>query len=605
MALQEDLEKQLKTTPQPLDLSKVSAAGGDASSSPVTVVVAESGFKSFLHRFIIKPCQGHCKYLPYLGLAALLSFVMIFFGIDSLFFKGQFIIDPNAYVRSATLSLGSENTSFAVGDEFDVTVSLETGEAEVAGVDLYMTYDTTALEVVDSVATKDGIQILPSELFQNVYTNTVDTVNGKITMIVGMPRGETVKTTKPELLATISFKALKNTATTKVSIDYSADKITSTDSNVTKYLGRDVADVLGETSDLSLTLGDASTDTEVTGEKLKVKITKPEKAQTIKPGDTVSFAGTVTGGKTPYEYLWDFDSKDIDEQETLNPTAVDFEEAGTYKVKFTVIDALGEEDSDTVKITVNELSSDSEIDTPPQTTIPSNTTLDSDRDGILDSEENVLGQDDYITNPQVADTDSDQFNDAIEIRNFYVPVHDSRKNLFSDISPAQPFYKYIEILRYYQATNGYADGSFKPKNTITRAEALKMIVDGLKISKQTCTTLPFTDLPTGHWINDYVCTAYQTGIATGSGNSFKPWVNITRAEFVKMLVKAKGLTLSTTATQFTDAKGTEFDTYIATAHAAQLVSGYNPSYFGAWRNINREEAAKIIARTIRLGKNNG
>ena len=603
MASQEDLEKKLNTPPQPLDLSKVESAASssdDKKKDKESKQEDEAGkkvsfwrkIKAKLPRVNWEKCKicKHKHLLPYVGLAALLSFALIYFGLDSMFFKGQFINQKGAYATVASLKLVPEETAVAVGETVDVELKLNTSGEEVVSTDIYINYNTDDLEVVDSLSITSGVQILPTDTFSNIYTNIADSSKGEITFIAGMPRGQSVSANEDETIAVITFKALKKT-NTSIEIDYNPEIITSTDSNVNFYVAgsRDVGDILGSVSNASLELG-GSVDPK--SEELEASIVEPSSNEDIEEGDEVEFEGEVEGGTKPYEYLWDFDDPDIDDSEELTPGEIRFRDEGVYNVRFTVTDANGETDSDTVRITVEE-----------EEEVPEDE--DSDNDGILDSEESVPGEDDYVTNPNNADTDGDSYEDLVEISNYYVPVHDSKLNVFSDISPVHPFYKYIEILDHYEATNGYPDGSFKPKNTITRAEALKMIIDGLEIQKQSCASLPFTDIPQGHWVRDYVCTAYSRGIASGSGNVFRPWTHITRAEFVKILVNAKGLSLSTGTPRFSDVQDTEFDRYIKTATDAELINGYTPTVFGPWRNILREEASKIIARTIRLGKFNG
>lgn len=52
---------------------------------------------------------------------------------------------------------------------------------------------------------------------------------------------------------------------------------------------------------------------------------------------------------------------------------------------------------------------------------------------------------------------------------------------FTDVSTTDPAYEHIKKLKDYGIINGYADGSFKPDQTITRREAAVMVANALTI----------------------------------------------------------------------------------------------------------------------------
>lgn len=89
---------------------------------------------------------------------------------------------------------------------------------------------------------------------------------------------------------------------------------------------------------------------------------------------------------------------------------------------------------------------------------------------------------------------------------------------------------------------GYADGSFRPSEKITRAEMVVMIVRalGLEPSKQgaeNAARLPFTDaaiIPA--WAVPYFAAAYEAGLTQGLGDKLDPNAKATRAEVVTLLV---------------------------------------------------------------------
>ena len=81
-------------------------------------------------------------------------------------------------------------------------------------------------------------------------------------------------------------------------------------------------------------------------EELLVHINAPGNAIV---GTTIQFKSVVSGGIPPYSYLWDFG--DGTTSTSKNPTHV-YDEEGTYTVTLVVTDSRGNQDTDTIEITV-------------------------------------------------------------------------------------------------------------------------------------------------------------------------------------------------------------------------------------------------------------
>lgn len=113
---------------------------------------------------------------------------------------------------------------------------------------------------------------------------------------------------------------------------------------------------------------------------------------------------------------------------------------------------------------------------------------------------------------------------------------------FSDVAEDHPFYQAIYNLVNRGVLNGYEDGTFKPDNTITRAEFAKVImvseIGDANIPSNT--TSKFSDT-SSHWANKYIAAAVNAGIINGyPDNTFKPDNTVTYAEAIKMAVCALG-----------------------------------------------------------------
>lgn len=99
----------------------------------------------------------------------------------------------------------------------------------------------------------------------------------------------------------------------------------------------------------------------------------------------------------------------------------------------------------------------------------------------------------------------------------------------------------VDDLSKFNIINGYADGTFKPDNNITRAEFSKIICTTGIYDKVTESTNKFNDVSDTHWAVDYIYTAKNIGIINGtSDTTFEPEANITYEQAIKMVVAALG-----------------------------------------------------------------
>lgn len=87
---------------------------------------------------------------------------------------------------------------------------------------------------------------------------------------------------------------------------------------------------------------------------------------------------------------------------------------------------------------------------------------------------------------------------------------------------------------------GYPDGMFKPSRNVSRAEFATMIVKGMNMN--TCglpTKCLFSDVPAGNWANPLIAKAVDEDLMSGYPNgTFKPHNSVTRAEALVALSKA-------------------------------------------------------------------
>lgn len=122
----------------------------------------------------------------------------------------------------------------------------------------------------------------------------------------------------------------------------------------------------------------------------------------------------------------------------------------------------------------------------------------------------------------------------------------NRPALFADVSGNSGFYDAIKYVKQKGVFGGYQDGTFKPEQVISRVEVLKVSLKSA--NRQILPTkgaLSYTDVDTHAWYIPYIATAQQNGITQGYvGGFFRPNQNVTRAEFVKILLMAAPVSIN-------------------------------------------------------------
>ena len=110
-------------------------------------------------------------------------------------------------------------------------------------------------------------------------------------------------------------------------------------------------------------------------------------------------------------------------------------------------------------------------------------------------------------------------------------------------------------------------------------------------------TAPFGDLEGFEWAKESIENLYKKGIISGKENGrYMPAENVSRAEFIKMLVTALGIEGSKPA-PFTDTeKGAWYAGYIDRAYSAGIIFGNPDGAFCPNDSISRQDMAVIIYR---------
>ncbi|OGJ55497.1 hypothetical protein A3D88_04550 [Candidatus Peribacteria bacterium RIFCSPHIGHO2_02_FULL_52_16] len=107
--------------------------------------------------------------------------------------------------------------------------------------------------------------------------------------------------------------------------------------------------------------------------------------------------------------------------------------------------------------------------------------------------------------------------------------------MFPDVPDSHIYRTEIENLAGVQVINGNPNGTFQPDEPVNRAAMLKMLYKASGRIPDLSNVDCFPDVPKGAWFESYVCDAEANRFVQGySDGTFRPQNNVTRAEAIKL-----------------------------------------------------------------------
>lgn len=182
-----------------------------------------------------------------------------------------------------------------------------------------------------------------------------------------------------------------------------------------------------------------------------------------------------------------------------------------------------------------------------------------------------------------------------------VPMHHAEaavKN-FTDVNPKSVHAEAIHSLVERGIISGFSDQTFRPGNVLTRAEAAKMIALSIKLDTKNIADPDFSDVKKGSWYYEYVAALSNSGLLDGFGDkTFRPGQTLTRAEIAKLLVKSYELANGeTTDNPFKDVQdGRWFTPYILSLYSTGITNGKTKTTFVPDEGVTRGEFASFVVR---------
>ncbi len=152
------------------------------------------------------------------------------------------------------------------------------------------------------------------------------------------------------------------------------------------------------------------------------------------------------------------------------------------------------------------------------------------------------------------------------------------------------------------AIKGYADGSFKPDNDITRAEFMQMINKAFDLTKEA--DIDFKDVPSSAWYYKTVKQAKAAGYIGGyPDGTMKPDAPITRQEAAVIVKKVAGIADNSDLSMgFIDASTISdySKNAVKAVYTSGVITGYPDSSFKPNNHLTRAEAVVILCRALDL-----
>ena len=159
----------------------------------------------------------------------------------------------------------------------------------------------------------------------------------------------------------------------------------------------------------------------------------------------------------------------------------------------------------------------------------------------------------------------------------------------------------LDTINHFAYIIGRTDGLVHPEAEITRAEVatifFRMLTDESR-NEYWSTSNPYPDIAPNDWCNNAISTMTKAGVIQGyTDGYFRPRDSITRAEFATMAVRFFQVVYEG-EDLFKDIDEHWARDYINRAGYANIIQGYEDGTFHPDRNISRAEAVTIVNRVL-------
>ncbi len=169
---------------------------------------------------------------------------------------------------------------------------------------------------------------------------------------------------------------------------------------------------------------------------------------------------------------------------------------------------------------------------------------------------------------------------------------------FSDVKENDWFYSYVTALASKGIITGYPDGTFAPQGNITRAEFIKLLVECMDYDLTE--NAVFDDVTAKDWYYTYVSAAADNKVLSVEdyGKEFKGDEKITREEVAALIIKATGVETGKYATPYADTDDKNIVALYTICLMQGSLDGKGNRYFYPESNITRAEVSAVFTRLL-------
>lgn len=172
---------------------------------------------------------------------------------------------------------------------------------------------------------------------------------------------------------------------------------------------------------------------------------------------------------------------------------------------------------------------------------------------------------------------------------------------FQDVLRTHSYYVAVNYLSEQGVISGYPDETFKPDNSVNRAEVLKIILQGSELDvPEDFGASEFPDVDETAWFARFVMKAKQLGIVKGddADGNFAPARQVNKAEFLKMLLVANQIKAETMQASENTADDVPIDAwfapYVNYALNVGIVSKNSQGFVEPSKPLTRGEVADMM-----------
>ncbi|MEO4054128.1 S-layer homology domain-containing protein, partial [Solibacillus sp. CAU 1738] len=177
------------------------------------------------------------------------------------------------------------------------------------------------------------------------------------------------------------------------------------------------------------------------------------------------------------------------------------------------------------------------------------------------------------------------------------PMATQASTQFSDVKVTDYYYEDVLQLAERGVVSGFSDGTFKPKQDVTRGQAAKIIAGVLGLDTTNVSNPGFKDVPTSHQYYGAIAALANAGIINGyEDGTFRPGTAVQRNHMAKIIAGAFNLNAPADfKTPLTDVRA-DYAPYVTALYSAGVTTGKTATTYEGSSNVTRGQLASFVVR---------